>query len=188
MQHIKPNVVCPNLEQTVHDVIAHVAPVEHEVCDTKGHWYSMRVRPYCSIDNRIEGAIIALVDIDAVKRREEESRRRIAAILQAIHDGLLVLDNKGSVQMANDSFCRLFGLDAGQVTGRPLTSLGDGAWETGAIQSLLGAALASDSAPPSIEIEHDFPRVGRRKLLCNARRIAGGDDRPPLALLVVRET
>jgi two-component system, chemotaxis family, CheB/CheR fusion protein len=69
MQHIKPNIVYPDLEQRIHQVIEKVAPIEEEVQDTQGVWYLLRVRPYCSLDNRIEGAVIALLNIDAVKNR-----------------------------------------------------------------------------------------------------------------------
>ena len=68
MQHIKPNIVFPNLEQRMHEVIEKVTPLEEQVQDVDGSWYLLRVRPYCSLDNRIEGAVIAMLNIDAVKR------------------------------------------------------------------------------------------------------------------------
>lgn len=69
MKHIKPNIIYPNLEERIHEVIDKVAPLEEEIQDTDGVWYLLRVRPYCSLDNRIEGAVIALLNIDAVKKR-----------------------------------------------------------------------------------------------------------------------
>jgi two-component system CheB/CheR fusion protein len=68
MQHIKSNIVFPKLEQRIHEVIEKVAPMEEQVQDVDGIWYLLRVRPYCSLDNRIEGAVIAMLNIDAVKR------------------------------------------------------------------------------------------------------------------------
>ncbi|HWB14657.1 MAG TPA: CheR family methyltransferase [Pirellulales bacterium] len=68
MQHIKPNIVFPNLEQHIHEVIEKVIPLEEQVQDVDGSWYLLRVRPYCSLDNRIDGAVIAMLNIDAVKR------------------------------------------------------------------------------------------------------------------------
>jgi hypothetical protein len=68
MQHIKPNIVFPDLEQRTHEVIEKVVPLEEQVQDTEGVWYLLRVRPYCTLDNRIDGAVIALLNVDAVKR------------------------------------------------------------------------------------------------------------------------
>ena len=39
--------------------------------DRQGHWYLLRIRPYKGADNRIDGAVIALVDIDAAKRAQK---------------------------------------------------------------------------------------------------------------------
>lgn len=72
IQHLKPNIVYPELEQRIDRVIERVAPLEEEIQDVHGSWYLLRVRPYCSLDNHIEGAVIALMNIDAVKQGEGE--------------------------------------------------------------------------------------------------------------------
>jgi two-component system CheB/CheR fusion protein len=190
MQHIKPNIVSPNLEQSIHNVIEHVTPIEQEVQDVNGRWYLLRVRPYCSVDNRIEGAVVALVDIDAMKRREmqsEEARRGVLAILQAIHEGLVVLDDKFCVQMINDAFCRMFAVDAHKAAGKPLFDLADGAWQVPRVRSLLESVLKSDTPSEDVELDHEFPRVGRKRLILCARRVESRDSHPPLALLAIRE-
>jgi two-component system CheB/CheR fusion protein len=69
IQHIKPNIVYTDLEQRLHKVIENVAPLEEEVQDSQSSCYLLRVRPFCGVDKRIEGAVIALMSIDAVKKR-----------------------------------------------------------------------------------------------------------------------
>jgi two-component system CheB/CheR fusion protein len=66
---IKPNLDIPELSQTIVQVIEALTPYESEVQDSKHHWYSMRIRPYVTLDNMIDGASIVLLDIDAVKQR-----------------------------------------------------------------------------------------------------------------------
>jgi two-component system CheB/CheR fusion protein len=66
--NLKINV--PDLEELIVEVIDTVSAKEREVQDAEGRWYAMRVRPYKTLDNRIDGAVIALWDIDALKRRE----------------------------------------------------------------------------------------------------------------------
>jgi two-component system CheB/CheR fusion protein len=65
---IKPNLNVPDLSELIARVIDTLTPLEVEIQDREGHWYLLRVRPYVTLDNKIEGASIALVDIDSLKR------------------------------------------------------------------------------------------------------------------------
>src|SRR5262245_56992246 len=69
--HINPNIDCPNLEQLIVECMDSVAPVERDVLDRQGRWYSLRIRPYKSLDNKIDGAVLALFDVDSLKRSEQ---------------------------------------------------------------------------------------------------------------------
>lgn len=79
-----------DLEALIADVIEHVQPAELDVRDKRdGHWFSLRLRPYFTLDNQIDGAVLVLVDIDVLKRSEQEivekedALRRSHAELQA---------------------------------------------------------------------------------------------------------
>jgi two-component system CheB/CheR fusion protein len=65
---ISPNIELPELPALITNAIETVAQIEREVQDKQGHWYLLRIRPYKSADNRIDGAVVALFDIDAAKR------------------------------------------------------------------------------------------------------------------------
>src|SRR4029434_4294611 len=67
---IKFKINVPDLEAMTVDVIDTGGAKEIEAQDAEGRWYSVRVRPYKTLDNKIDGAVIALVDIDALKRSE----------------------------------------------------------------------------------------------------------------------
>src|SRR6266576_825164 len=60
---IKLNVDVPDLEQILVEVVETVQPYQRDVQDRNGRWHSLRVRPYRTLDNRIDGAVIVLVDI-----------------------------------------------------------------------------------------------------------------------------
>lgn len=66
-----------NLEQKVNEVVESTAVTETEIQDRHGHWFRLQVRPYRTLDNRVDGAVVALIDIDALKRSlaEIESAR-----------------------------------------------------------------------------------------------------------------
>ncbi len=67
---IHPNITVPNLEQVVLDVIESVSTRELEAQDHEGRWYSLQIRPYKTSENRIDGVVLALIDIDAPKRAQ----------------------------------------------------------------------------------------------------------------------
>ncbi len=69
-----------DLEQKVYEVVDTMAVTETEIQDRKGRWFRLQMRPYRTLDNRIDGAVIALVDIDALKcGLTEVSRARAEA-------------------------------------------------------------------------------------------------------------
>jgi two-component system CheB/CheR fusion protein len=71
----------------------------------------MRIRPYKTLDNRIDGAVVALVDIDALKRSEveiREARDYAEAIVRTARDPLLILSADLRVHTANEAFYQRF--------------------------------------------------------------------------------
>jgi len=66
---IKPNLRVEDPARLIARVIDTLAPHESEVQDSDGHWYSLRIRPYVTLDNKIDGASVVLVDIDSVRRQ-----------------------------------------------------------------------------------------------------------------------
>lgn len=72
---IKPNLQVPDLAALIDGVITSLAPHESEVQDRDSHWFSLRIRPYVTLDNKIDGASVVLLDIDSIKRALEQLRR-----------------------------------------------------------------------------------------------------------------
>src|SRR5687768_3682329 len=68
---IKHNLELAHIEDFVSKVIGLIAVRESEVRDKDGHWYLLRARPYLTVDNKIDGAVLVLLDIDALKRSEQ---------------------------------------------------------------------------------------------------------------------
>jgi two-component system CheB/CheR fusion protein len=68
---LQPNVEIPDLERLLRDVIDTLTVRELELQDHHERWYSLRIRPYRTADNKIDGAVITLVDIDGDKRHQQ---------------------------------------------------------------------------------------------------------------------
>jgi two-component system CheB/CheR fusion protein len=65
---ISTTLQCPDLATLITETIDTVAPVERTVQDYKGETYLLRIRPYKTPDNRIDGAVIALFDLDPARK------------------------------------------------------------------------------------------------------------------------
>jgi chemotaxis methyl-accepting protein methylase/signal transduction histidine kinase/chemotaxis response regulator CheB len=75
LDDIRANVGVPDLDRQVAEVIDTMAVTESEVQDRDGRWYRMQIRPYKNTDNKIDGAILSLVDIDALKHLVTDSQQ-----------------------------------------------------------------------------------------------------------------
>jgi two-component system CheB/CheR fusion protein len=176
--HIKPNIDCPDLEEQIAQVIDNVAPVEREVQDRQGSWFSLRIRPYKSVDNRIEGAVLALFDIDEARKRDQivaSARDYAEAIVEAVRQPLVVLDENLRVRSVNAAFSNAFGVSAAEAKGRIIQELGEGVWTDDGLRSRLAAVLEKDASLDDFEVRHRTPSGGERTLRLYARRIAPGD-------------
>jgi two-component system, chemotaxis family, CheB/CheR fusion protein len=68
LDQLRPNIDVPDLENILRDVIDTLGTRERKVTDKEGREYSLRVRPYRTTDNKIDGAVLTLVDIDGTKK------------------------------------------------------------------------------------------------------------------------
>ena len=66
----------PHLGRMLTEVMETVSVKETEVRDKEGRWYVLRLRPYRTLDHRIDGAVLALLDVDLLKRSQEALRRQ----------------------------------------------------------------------------------------------------------------
>src|SRR6185295_4411883 len=109
------------LEEFVSEVIATGQEAEREVQNKKGRWFSLRVRPYLTVKRELQGAVLLLQDIDALKRNAEEitqAREYAEAIVRTSRDMLLVLDASLRVESANDAFYQTFHTSPKETEGR----------------------------------------------------------------------
>jgi len=189
--NIRPNINLANLEQLLTEVIETLRTHEAEVQDVNGRWHLLRIRPYRTEDNRIEGAVLALLDIDEMKRTSEEvrlARDFNRSIIETTRSSLLVLDVERRAKLANPAFYQMFQLTPDEVIGRSVHDIAGGYWTFTALRSLLEQLTPGNGRVDDYAVEHDFPRVGHKSLVVNARFLRGdGSDREQLLLLAIDE-
>jgi PAS domain-containing protein len=179
-----------DLEARVADVLRTFASYEGEVQDRFRRWYQVRIRPYTTLDNVVDGVVLALIDIDALKHSQQEAeaaRAQAEALLRVTRDPTLVLDKDLRVRTVNDAYCRTFCVEAGAVEGRLLGELGDGEWQLPRLSQLLDDVVARNGSFRDLEVTKAFPNVGTRTLQLSARRVETGARRPRLIRLTIQD-
>ena len=101
----------------------------------------------------------------------EDAHILAQAILNTIPEPFVVLDAKFRVLAASHSFYETFKVDPEHTKGCLLYALGDGQWDIPALRVLLETIIPKQVVMDGFEVDHDFPGVGRRTMLLNARKV-----------------
>lgn len=177
LSDIKHNLKLADLEEQILEVIDTLILKSQEVEAEDGQWYDLRIRPYRTLDNRIDGAVVVLVEINSLKRSTNlirEARDYAEAIVQTVRESLVVLDADFQVVTANQRFYETFAglrLETEQCN---IFELEDGQWNIPELRSLLENLLPQTPQSQEIEVTHRFATIGRKTLRFTARKM------PPL--------
>ncbi len=176
-----------DLESQILDVINTLTTKEQEVQDREGHWYDLRIRPYRTIDNKIDGAVVIMVDIDALKRSLEQlesSRNYAEAIVETVREPLIVLDSNLCVRTANQSFYRTFQVAVAETEQHLIFEIGNGQWNIPRLRQMLEKILSNDTPLQDFEVEQDFEQIGHKIMLLNARMMTQAEDGKSILLAI----
>jgi len=172
LSDIRPNLDVEDLGQIASESIENVSTVEREVRETgTGTWHLMRVRPYKTWDSKIDGAVISFQDIDAMKRSLDQMHLHADALIETAREAILILDANLRVLSANLAFYRNFEVAREETQNRPIYDLGNGQWNIPKLRELLENVLPNNGRVEDFEVSHEFPRLGPRRMMLNARRI-----------------
>jgi two-component system, chemotaxis family, CheB/CheR fusion protein len=185
---IRLNLDLSDLEQVCKHVIDTATIVEREVRDRDGRWYSLRVRPYTTADNKIDGTVITLTDINALKSSVDQAtaaREHAEAIVDSVAVPLVVLDAALRVAWASRSFYETFKVRPEETTERFIYELGAGQWNIPALRKALAEVFEKNIGFLEFEVEHDWGRIGAKTMLLNARPVHSESKARRLILLAI---
>jgi two-component system CheB/CheR fusion protein len=174
----------------VEDVLRTLIPKEIEVSEKSGLWFLMRIMPYRTYENVINGVVITLIDITAQKRAQIEMCDTLVFsdnILETVRESLLVLDSDLRVISANESFYKSFKVTKQETEGTLIYKLGNNQWDIPKLRKLLERILPKNTQFNDFEVEHDFLGIGRREMLLNARRIMQKGKGTEMILLAIED-
>jgi two-component system, chemotaxis family, CheB/CheR fusion protein len=193
-----------DLIKDVRGVLAELTPVRRECRSRKGQWYDMRIRPYRTLDDKIDGAVITFLDIterlqvEEALRQSERRLRQQKILVDLARDPIFVWDFDGAVLEWNRGCEVLYGFSAAEAVGKKIdellcttvpdssieamraTLLGEGTWSGQLIQR------AKDGRSIPVESRLHLEEIdGKRVVLETGRDIGdrkGWEDRQEMLL------
>src|SRR5580765_8141167 len=153
-----------------------------------------QVPPWCRsafIPEQEVQAMFALTRDTTDQRRDailQEVQSFAEAIVETVREPLLVLDKDLHVKMANQSFLGTFRASKKETEGRLLYELGNGQWDIPELRRLLEDIIPQHTEFRDFEVTHDFPAIGRRTMLLNARKLSEPGVNRELFLLAMEDT
>jgi two-component system CheB/CheR fusion protein len=179
-----------DLNTEARGVLDTLLPWQCELQSSRGAWYLARIQPYRTLENVIEGVVLTFTDISErvvaeSALREQRAMALAGSIVNTLREPLLVLDEAQRVIFASSAFYREFQVRAEDTVGQRVFDLGDRQWDIPALRELLESILPRNSSFEGYAVEHDFPAIGRRRILLNARRVIGKPGESGLILLAM---
>jgi two-component system CheB/CheR fusion protein len=168
---IRTNIEPDDLEQAAVTTIENAVFQEREVRLKDGPWYLLRVRPYKTWEDKVEGAVLSFQDIDSLKRTLDQTRTFAEALIENARESILVLDEALHVTLANPVFYQTFQVSPKETKGRLIYDLGNRQWDIPKLRELLHEITARNMRIDGLEVRHKFQHLGLRHMILNARRI-----------------
>ncbi|MCA9014809.1 MAG: PAS domain-containing protein, partial [Planctomycetaceae bacterium] len=190
ISELTSNLDYEDLQKDCHEVLKTLVSKECEVRTKQGENHLMRIIPYRTIDNVIDGLVLTFVNIDRTKAIEQanlKARDFFESIVNTLRMPLLVLDEGLHVLSANRAFYQLFRMRPKQVEGELIYELGNSEWDIDSLRELLEDILPKNTTFENFEVDAEFSKIGHKVFLLNARRIQRTLGLPDMILLALED-
>jgi two-component system CheB/CheR fusion protein len=174
------------LWQDAEEVLHSLQVKEMEVKSLSGEIFATRLLPYRTRDNVINGVVLTFLDISS-PHFLSMARNFAQNIVDTVREPLLVLNGELKVISANQAFYQTFHTSRSETEILPIYDLGNGQWNIPKLRELLEEIIPRNSSFKDFEVKHDFPTIGPKTMLLNARRLPAAGDRPNMILLAIED-
>ncbi len=186
LSDIVSNLKYDKMVDDIKEVITRVVFKEKELQAVNGNWYFMRIMPYKTAQDFIDGAVLTFIDITYRKKIYEnlqEALNYAESIINTVRGPLVVLDDEIRVISANKSFFKTFKITPGEAEGKELFKLGKGEWDVPKLREILEKILPAKEELQDFEIE--IPQIQSNKIILNARQVYRGEKGQKMILMAM---
>lgn len=173
LEDIVSNVEYEDMIKDIREVMDRVIFKEKEVHTKDDNWYLVRIIPYKTSANIIDGAVVTFIDITEQKEVQKLAGQLdyVKSIVDTVREPLIVLDNQIQVISANKSFYSKFKVKEKVTEGKSLYEIGNKQWNIPELRNLLEKVLPENQEFKNFIVEHEFPEIGYKKMLLNGKKI-----------------
>lgn len=114
---------------------------------------------------------IKTIENDFIERLGKECWTYIKTVVDIVREPILILDKDLHVKAANESFYQMFQVEPRDTENKMVYELGNGQWDIPDLQKLLEDVLPKNTFFKGFQVTHEFPFIGRKVMILNARRI-----------------
>jgi two-component system, chemotaxis family, CheB/CheR fusion protein len=185
IREIRLQLSVENIEPILTEVMETLGTRELEVQDREGRWHLLRVRPYRTSENKIDGLVVVLVDIDQLRRSQQhlmDARDFASSVVESVPVPIVVLNQDCTIRAVNTAFRQLTGMPAKELEGRAMPELVNHLWGVDGIRDQLGSLLTSTTGA-MIEFERESTASQRKTLLFKAQALSTDGSRVLLLML-----
>ena len=192
LEHVMTNLLYDGIIADLKEVLRTLIPRQVEVQTKAEVWYSMRIMPYRTTDNRIDGAVLTFSSIDEQKKTQEAlrfslreadaSRKLVRNVFDMSPDPVLVIDGAGEALIFNTAFAGLLRITEEGAAGRDLLNDLICLPDRETLGSRLKSVVENDVDLITESVELDLP-AGLRRYTVTCR-VIGKDDESPYHVLV----
>ncbi len=154
---------------------------EVNTSDEIGDQYVVRVFPYRTMDNRINGVVLTFIDITILTNMKQYTK----ALINSFDKPILILNSKLLIYAANDMFLETFDLKAKDVESVSIYSLDGGQWETPAFKNLFEKIIPQQFQFKQYAVELKCKKLGGVSLVLSGGKIQVKDMAEPMMLISV---
>lgn len=122
----------------------------------------------------------------------QESWTYIKTVVDVLREPVIILDKNFKVLAANEAFYKLFQVEQEDTEGKIIYKLGNGQWDIPDLRKLLENILPKNTFFKGFEVDHEFPTIGHRTIILNARHIHSRDKTtselfPPIIMIAMED-
>jgi two-component system, chemotaxis family, CheB/CheR fusion protein len=173
IREIRLQLSVENIEPVLLDVLESLGTREIEVQDREGKWYLLRIRPYRTAENKIEGLVVLLVDIDQLRSSQQDlrvARDFASSVVERVPIPVVVLEMDCSIRTANQAFVELTQMNESELCGRSLPDLVGLLWGLDGFKAKL-EKLSSSPTGTLLEFEHQSTKSEPQVLLIKGQAL-----------------
>lgn len=190
LSDIKSILLSDYLIDYAQEVLESLIPQEIETQTIDKLWFLVRILPYRTFENVIDGVVISFIDITSRKVAEIElirARKYAESIVDTIREPLIILDQNLIVKSASGSFYRSFLTTPTETEGLRLTEIGNGMWNIPEIITRMQTIIPEKTSFNDVVIHHTIPDGKVKTFVMNARAIPEKDRDSDLILLAIED-